>query len=282
MRAHEDRAHEDRAHEHGDPGQSGHGSARDWWEARYAERDGVWSGRVNAVLADVVSGLPTGGGRALDLGCGEGGDVVWLAEQGWTVTGVDLSPTAVERGERAARAAGVAERTRFVAADLATWGPGPGPGTGERFDLVTASFLQSWPVEIPREAILHRAAGAVAPGGHLLVTAHAAPPHADLPEEMRSYRFPTPEQDLAALRLDEGWDVLVAEARPRTTAGPDGEPHETVDSIVLVRRLPGDDASQRRQPVGVVDRAPRPVVPRDLRRCLTARWAPSRSLAVCS
>ncbi len=50
----------------GTPG--GGGTARDWWEARYAERDGIWSGRVNAVLADVVAGLPSGGGRALDLG----------------------------------------------------------------------------------------------------------------------------------------------------------------------------------------------------------------------
>jgi len=68
-------------------------SAREWWEARYAERDGIWSGRVNAVLASVTWGLPVG--RALDLGCGEGGDVVWLAEQGWDVTGIDLSVTAL-------------------------------------------------------------------------------------------------------------------------------------------------------------------------------------------
>lgn len=238
MRTHDDPSAPADAHTparpDGTPG--GGGTARDWWEARYAERDGIWSGRVNAVLADVVAGLPSGGGRALDLGCGEGGDVVWLAEQGWTVTGVDLSQTAVDRADRAARSAGVAGRTRFVAADLATWSPAP----DERFDLVTASFLQSWPVGIPRDAILHRATTAVAPGGHLLVTAHAAPPHRDVPEEMRSYRFPTPEQDLAALRLDDGWDVLVAEGRPRSATGPDGERHETVDSVVLVRRRPAE------------------------------------------
>ncbi|WP_255252658.1 class I SAM-dependent methyltransferase [Curtobacterium sp. 'Ferrero'] len=93
--------------------------ARSWWEARYAERDGVWSGRVNAVLASVAPGLPTG--RALDLGCGEGGDVVWLAEQGWDVVGVDLSLTALTRASRAAVSAGVEHRTAFVAADLAAW-----------------------------------------------------------------------------------------------------------------------------------------------------------------
>ncbi|MBF4605879.1 class I SAM-dependent methyltransferase [Curtobacterium sp. VKM Ac-2884] len=203
-------------------------SARDWWEQRYAERDGIWSGRVNAVLADVAGVLPVG--RALDLGCGEGGDVVWLAEQGWDALGVDLSVTAIERGSRASVSAGVEERTAFVAADLATW------ETAARFDLVTASFLQSWPVEIPRAEILRRATGFVGVGGHLLVTAHAAPPHDDLPAEMREYRFPTPDEDLAALQLDGSWDVVAAELRPRTATTPDGDPHEVLDSVVLVRR----------------------------------------------
>ncbi|MBT1624014.1 methyltransferase domain-containing protein [Curtobacterium flaccumfaciens pv. oortii] len=206
----------------------GVGSARDWWEQRYAERDGIWSGRVNAVLADVAGVLPVG--RALDLGCGEGGDVVWLAEQGWDALGVDLSVTAIERGSRASVSAGVEERTAFVAADLATW------ETAARFDLVTASFLQSWPVEIPRAEILRRATGFVAIGGHLLVTAHAAPPHDDLPAGMREYRFPTPDEDLTALQLDGSWDVVADELRPRTATTPDGDPHEVLDSVVLVRR----------------------------------------------
>lgn len=209
----------------------GVGSARDWWEQRYAERDGIWSGRVNAVLADVAGALPAG--RALDLGCGEGGDVVWLAEQGWDALGIDLSVTAIERGSRASVAAGVEDQTAFVAADLATW------ATAARFDLVTASFLQSWPVEIPRAAILRRAAGFVAVGGHLLVTAHAAPPRDDLPSELREYRFPTPDEDLTALQLDDTWDVVAAELRPRTATTPDGDPHQVVDSVVLVRRSRG-------------------------------------------
>lgn len=215
-------------HTHDDSAAPASTPARDWWEQRYAERDGIWSGRVNAVLADVAGALPVG--RALDLGCGEGGDVVWLAEQGWDAVGIDLSVTAIARGSRASVSAGVDEQTAFVAADLAEW------ETAARFDLVTASFLQSWPVAIPRTEILRRAAGFVGVGGHLLVTAHAAPPHGDLPEELRSYRFPSPEDDLAALHLDDAWDVVAAELRPRMAATPDGDPHEVVDSVVLVRR----------------------------------------------
>ncbi|MFJ3384014.1 MULTISPECIES: class I SAM-dependent methyltransferase [unclassified Curtobacterium] len=204
-------------------------TAAAYWEQRYADEQRMWSGRVNAVLADVTASLDPG--SVLDLGCGEGGDVLWLAGRGWTATGVDLSPTAVARGGAAAAAADL--DARFVAADLATW------DTDERFDLVTASFLQSWPVEIPRDAILRRATGFVAPGGHLLVTAHAAAPGAHEHEhehEQHGYRFPTPEDDLGALDIDGSWDVVAAELRPRSVTRDDGSTHELLDSVVLVRR----------------------------------------------
>ena len=65
------------------------------WEEHYGERERVWSGRVNARLAEVAAELPPG--RALDLGCGEGADAVWLAERGWDVVAVDISETALGR-----------------------------------------------------------------------------------------------------------------------------------------------------------------------------------------
>src|SRR5262245_39780416 len=112
-----------------------------FWEARYADAGQVWSGRPNVTVVDVVTGLPAG--RALDLGCGEGGDAIGLAQHGWRVTGIDISPTAVARGADAAAAAGIpADRIRWETHDLATW-----TGDGS-YDLVTATFLHS-PVEIP-------------------------------------------------------------------------------------------------------------------------------------
>ena len=142
--------------------------AAQYWEERYSTATQVWSGRANASVVAVASELTPG--TALDLGCGEGGDSLWLAEQGWRVTGVDISPTAVRRGaDEAARRGIPADRNTWVAADLETW------TTDQRFDLVSACFLQS-NVTLSREAILRRAATLVAPGGHLLVVAHAAPP----------------------------------------------------------------------------------------------------------
>jgi len=93
-------------------------SMAEQWETRYAASTKVWSGRPNATLTRVASTLSVG--RALDLGCGEGADVIWLASQGWDAVGIDLSPTAVRRASAAARQAGVSG-ARFESADLNTW-----------------------------------------------------------------------------------------------------------------------------------------------------------------
>src|SRR3954451_34496 len=77
------------------------------WDARYSERDGtMWSGRPNGRLAAEVADLPPG--RALDIGCGEGADAIWLARRGWTVAAIDISNVAVGRAREAAQVAGAA------------------------------------------------------------------------------------------------------------------------------------------------------------------------------
>lgn len=197
------------------------------WEQRYGAREGLWSGHVNAALASSVDGL--GGRTALELGAGEGGDALWLAERGWTVTAVDISPTALARGQAAAERAGLGGAITWVAADLEDWRP------EGRFDLVTACFLHST-VALDRERILHRAARWVAPSGHLLVVAHAEPPQWADPDHVAAWSAPQPRDDLAALDLDDTWEVLIADRRDRAAYGPDGEPAVLRDGVLLVRR----------------------------------------------
>ena len=202
-----------------------------FWERRYAESQQIWSGRVNQVLAEVAGGLTPG--RALDLGCGEGGDPLWLARHGWDVTGVDISATATDRARAAAVAAGIpAERLNLVAADLGRWEP------ETDFDLVTACFLQS-PVTLDRSQILRNAAAHIASGGHLLVVSHAAPPPwaGGLAGHEHHQTFLTPQQEVAALGLPEAdWQQLIVETRRRSAIGPDGSSAVLDDAVVLLRR----------------------------------------------
>lgn len=201
----------------------------DYWEERYAGSQRIWSGRPNVMLVELAG--PLAPGRALDLGCGEGADPIWLAGRGWQVTAVDISATAVRRGAAAAAAAGIAEgRIGWIADDLATWSD-EGP-----YDLVSAFFLQS-PVRLPRSAILARAAQRIAPGGHLLVVSHAAPPPWATQLHAEHAEFRSPEEEIAALELPQDeWDVIVAETRRRPATDPEGRPAELDDAVVMLRR----------------------------------------------
>lgn len=203
--------------------------AAQFWERRYAEAGQVWSGRANHTLVDIAATLPAG--RALDLGRGEGGDAIWLARSRWRVTAVDISPTAIAQATAAASQLPDG-RIEWVAADLDQW---TRAGPRGLYDLVTASFLHS-PVEIPRAAILRRAAGLVAPDGHLLIVSHAAvPPWSDRQHD--DHRFLGAADEIAELALPDGeWNVRLAETRPRQATAPDGQRATLDDVVVLLHR----------------------------------------------
>lgn len=196
-----------------------------FWENRYSERGQSWSGLPNAALEREAAPLVPG--SALDLGCGEGGDALWLAGAGWRVTAVDISPTAIAFG--AARAAEAGLDIRWIEADLASWWP------EEEFDLVSSHFLHS-PVELPRDDILRRAAQAVAPGGMLLIVGHAAPPPGS-GHQHNDVALPTPDEVLASLDLAEGeWSIVTNALVERRAVRPDGDAATHVDSVLSVRR----------------------------------------------
>jgi thioredoxin reductase/SAM-dependent methyltransferase len=199
----------------------------EFWEGFYAPGQKPWSGRPNHVLVSELTDRPVAvdRGTALDLGCGAGADAIWLAQQGWAVTGVDISTAALEHGAAEADAAGVADRIEWRRHDLGDELP------DGSWDLVAAAYLHS-PVQFQREQVLRRAAAAVAPGGTLLVIGHqghAAPEH----EPPAGVTFPTADDVLAALDLD-GWTVERAEALE--VASPHGSSGHRIDNVVRLRR----------------------------------------------
>ncbi len=202
--------------------------ATSFWEQRYGERDQIWSGNPNATLVDLVADLVPG--RALDLGCGEGGDSIWLAEQGWRVTGVDISATAIDRARKEAVRRGVDGEITWIVGDLSTWTP------ADRYELVSACFFHS-PVEFPRSTVLERAASAVTSGGHFALIGHASAPPWAVVDDTHHHRFVSAEEERASVALDASeWDTLVVENRTRAATGPNGEQANLEDSIVFLRR----------------------------------------------
>jgi SAM-dependent methyltransferase len=134
---------------------------REDWNRKHGEAGPLFGVEPNRFLVGEVGGLTPG--RALDLACGAGRNAVWLAEQGWAVTGIDFSEVGLENARSLAAERGV--EVEWLQADLRAWSP-PGPD----FDLVLVLYLQLPAGE--RRGVLERAAGAVASGGTLLVVGH--------------------------------------------------------------------------------------------------------------
>jgi SAM-dependent methyltransferase len=134
---------------------------REDWDRRYAAVENLWSAKPNRFLVAEVAALEPG--RALDLACGEGQNAIWLAERGWRVRAVDYSPVAIDKARARAEREGVA--VDFVEDDLLRHEP-----EAAAYDLVLLLYLHLPSDE--RRSVLARAAGALAPGGTLLLLGH--------------------------------------------------------------------------------------------------------------
>ncbi|KUI03036.1 class I SAM-dependent methyltransferase [Mycobacterium sp. IS-3022] len=202
--------------------------AKQHWEERYSEQDRIWSGRANIRLVDVASGLKPG--VALDLGSGEGGDAMWLAEHRWKVVAVDISDTALRRAAEDAAARGVGDRIDFQQHDLSESFP-----EGD-FDLVNAQFLHStFPLD--RTAIFQAAARAVRPGGLLLIVDHSGPPPWASQLDDHHHLFTPPDEVVAELNLPEAeWEPARIDTPTREVTTPDGETATWVDNVIMLRR----------------------------------------------
>jgi SAM-dependent methyltransferase len=195
------------------------------WDARYSERDGPrWSGRPNGRLVAEVAALAPG--RALDVGCGEGADAIWLAHRGWTVTAIDISEVAMGRAQEAARAAGVS--VDWVTGDVLG-----APFPANSYDLLSLQY-PALPKAAGVEGI-SRLLDTVCPGGMLLAVYH------DLDDEhrgrMRSRGIDPSDyvgaDDLAEL-LGESFNVELHAVEPRIDPPP--ETPDVADVIVRARR----------------------------------------------
>ncbi len=136
---------------------------REDWNARYAASELVWGAAPNRFVEAELRDLHPRG-RALDLACGEGRNAIWLAKLGWTVTAVDYSRVALERGRRLAVEQGV--EVEWIEADVTGFVPPAGA-----FQLVVIAYLHLPPPDL--RVVLAHAAATLCPGGTLFMIGHA-------------------------------------------------------------------------------------------------------------
>lgn len=200
---------------------------QEFWDERYGTADRIWSGNVNPHVAAVAAELSPA--TALDFGCGEGGDVIWLASRGWRATGVDVSTVALDRAAKAAAEAGpeVAERAGWQQADVATWDPAP-----DQYHFVSAHFMH-FPQPV-FDVMFRRLAAAVRPGGTLLVVGHHP---SDAQTAMRRATenhpgFMFTAEELAAELDAQEWETIEATAPERQAVDPEGQSLTIHDAVL--------------------------------------------------
>lgn len=203
------------------------------WDSRYGEADLLWGIEPNRFVAgELAEASP---GRALDVGCGEGRNAIWLAGRGWHVVGVDFSERGLARAAQLASRAGVADRVDFQRADVVNEALPAGS-----FDAVVVAYLQL--AEGPRRAALRNAAAAVAPGGTLLVVAHDT---TNLTEGVGGPQDAevlfSPDDVVADLA---GLTEFVVQKAERVRRPVPGAERDAVDALVRLRRDTRDEESR--------------------------------------
>ncbi|MCW2791967.1 MAG: Methyltransferase type 12 [Nocardioides sp.] len=194
----------------------------DAWDQRYAASDLVWSATPNQFVADELTDLTPG--TAVDLAAGEGRNAIWLARRGWTVTAVDFSQVALDKGRQLAGDTPVT----WVRADATTC------SADSTYDLAVLAYLQL--VARERRAAVRNAFAALRSGGTLFLVAHDS---TNLVEGTGGPQDPAVLMTAEDVLSDLGgleFDVIRAERVARRVTGPDEVVRTAHDALVRVVR----------------------------------------------
>ena len=168
------------------------------WESRYRSGFLPWdTGRPSAELVRQLAANPVKPGRAIELGCGTGTNAIWLAQQGFAVTAIDISPLAIEQAKKRAEAANV--RVRFLSADVTDL-----PDLGPPFDFFFDRGCYHAVRRVDAESFLLTLERITAPGSiGIVLTGNAKEEHKPGP--------PAVSDETIRTELGRGFEILSLE-----------------------------------------------------------------------
>ena len=187
--------------------------------------------RVSPILVAELADVPPG--NALEVGCGNGTDAVWLAKQGWRVTALDFSTAGIDAAKRNAVNAGI--DIEFIEADAAAYRP------QTAYDLITSFYIQLPPAR--RVAMFANICRALKPGGRLLFVSHDRSTPIEGWTEEEHLATLTDADEIAAELLGLGLKLQIERAMKVADQPPtEGEEHghhghggETNSTVVIAR-----------------------------------------------
>lgn len=223
---------EDHGHDHHHHHEFDHELAQsnpaEFWDLRYADAgDVMWSGNPNGTVEVELADVPPG--RALDIGCGEGADALWLAKRGWEVTAVDVSPVAIDRAKAIAAANGMTDAVTWRATNVLTDPPPPGA-----YDLVLMMYPAFHHPVAPET--IRRIVDAVAGGGTLLVVHHVVDQELAAEHGFDPSEFVSVAQIAEAVSSAQDCDFTVEVHETRARPNPPPGSHHADDEVLRLAR----------------------------------------------
>jgi SAM-dependent methyltransferase len=200
-----------------------HDFDKDYWDKHYRKIDEKSDQQlVSPHLFSAVSELAPS--VALDAGCGEGADALWLAKTGWKVTAVDISSAVLEKAKGFAEEAGAA--INFQSVDLTSWVP-----EHNHYDLVTSHYVHT----TDNQSFVKKLGSAVKVGGTLLIVGHQ-PSDNTHEADHHARGSHTTAEEIASYFDGDDWEVKVAEPRTISKTAPNGKSVLLNDSVFIARK----------------------------------------------
>jgi len=205
------------------------GFDKDYWESHWQQANVRGTGAMadaNPYLARETNGLTRG--TALDAGCGEGAEAIWLASEGWQVTAADISGQVLARAtQRAAASSDATDRIEWVEADLSVWQP------RQQFDLVTTHYAHP---AMPQLEFYERISHWVAPRGTLLVVGHLHRAETHGHDDDPPVKASVTAAGISAALDPALWDIVTAEEHGRTLGDSARDGLQIHDAVVRATR----------------------------------------------